>query len=299
MAKCLPAGILAPLLSLQRLDVHDVEGIGPLCASVCQRLQVAATSEPLRGAQGTQQNANSDAPSNAEWHSRHQECEQSSQSAGAAAAIFVDAHIQAKSEQGSPRHEAVTRVHRGPEMTQEQLLQLPMYEAYAAIREYLIAATAKDCSLMLCMQRLVPAGQPGMEVSLQDAACLPRQHAHEDNVADAAAHQELGSDLHPEQPKQVEVEGLAQMPAHDCNFGGADVGAICGDYRQMPWPSESSVGLQGSFRTTDGSCFGYALVVVDLDKKAAAKIPKHQLLDQEMMRLHARLSCKPLAGLGT
>jgi hypothetical protein len=42
----------------------------------------------------------------------------------------------------------------------QQLLALPLHEAYAVLRSYVVAATAKDCAIMITLQRLTGAAAP-------------------------------------------------------------------------------------------------------------------------------------------
>ncbi len=174
------------------------------------------------------------------------------------------------------------KAERGPDMSKEDLLQLSLPEACAAVRDYLIAASAKDCSIMLCMQHLVQSEKTALDQPPQHSSCMSADmvYAGPASGSDAACKQQASSDtcgpLHDIQ------SAPGRAPVHDMT-------SLCSS-ASVCWPAESPVGIQGRFCSADGLWHGFALVVVDLDQKAAAKIPKHYALDLQMMQLHAKPS---------
>ena len=108
------AGVLQKLLSIQVLDVHDIEGIHPLYQHVMQQLrcEVDASAEPCSLA-GHRFNTNAD--------------------------------VQPRAANLLPH-----------EMYVQSLLEKSWAEQMQLIREYLLATTAKDCSLMITLQTMSP-----------------------------------------------------------------------------------------------------------------------------------------------
>lgn len=123
------------------------------------------------------------------------------------------------------------------------LLALPAAEAHNVLRAYVVAATAKDCAIMVALQRLV--GAPP-------------------TAAAAAAEQQP-------QPEQQQLEGwTALQPSCICcptAAGDGPTTAAC-----------SSNGSSGA-----GTWFRYRLCLVDLDQKPLAKIPTHAALDARIL----------------
>lgn len=400
------AGVLPPLLRLQQLDCHDIEGIGPLFMRFCQQFQhQSEASQHLRGDQTLQQHQPSCRPLSghsptalpSDFHQEQhipssQDTQQRQSAAEAALHLPVSpfhaapsAAVQtlalqpasgcgrsaqppegsipnaasvialAPASQADPNKEyhypseSRAQVHRGPHLTGDQLLQLPEAEACAAVRDYLIAAAAKDCSLMLCMQRMTPAhprtahGKTPQDATPEDAtqaslgvggstACrevagravsgsaelLPMQGhqtaaRHHADVAtrrmggersaltDAAGPTDddaavCSMTAVSREPKETRTEGLPG-PAESCslidlaagNMKVKEIQAAADAVTGLNHPRPSSnarlpVGLQGWVDVLDGSRVGYALVIIDLDRKAASKIPKHQALDAEIMQ---------------
>jgi hypothetical protein len=71
---------------------------------------------------------------------------------------------------------------------QQQLLALPQQEALPLLRDYLTAATAKDCGIMITLQRVAHDGSMQQEQRQQQQGALPNGSAAEPAAAGSAAH---------------------------------------------------------------------------------------------------------------
>ena len=230
-------------------------------------------------------------------------------------------------------------------MTMSQLLQLPDADAWASVRDYLIAATAKDCSLMLCMQRQTPACSATTNISEMPPEDMPHagpgrardpdhnepqsrevyvgenllhgnaKQAPAGRLTDArapwtpsnadAAHPDatnahahaasstinaLNCDMDNHSPSNIQMDPKGTHPEHSLQARGMSVsstaaeGEAARDHLGAQNPAELPMSIHGHVQCVNGSMFGYALVVVDLDRKAATKIPKHHALDVEIMQ---------------
>ncbi|KAK9835468.1 hypothetical protein WJX74_000849 [Apatococcus lobatus] len=377
------SGLLLPLLRLQQLDCHDIEGIGPLYLHLNKQSQSqsdptqthsnlqnlhsslsSAISDPqhLRlpsafhrpGAANIQQCSAAAAsdpttpsaplsfmstmplcPSAPSLVKADQLSEETAPAFSACKPSTTAVHQVARQEQEGKSKDLVQR---GPQLTTDQLLQLPAAEAHSALRDYLIAATAKDCSLMLCLQRLTPTDSATAHIldksainfgmPPEDAPCarpdavrrpdLRIDHdrtktdvadmLHVDvsqasglcygeacaDISDTAAHAEphsIGGSRNSKQGNADKASGPGDSRLKDypqagrMNSSSAAAGgeAIHDGLRQSVLTA-TPVGIQGFLQADDGSRIGFALVVVDLDRKASAKIPKHYALDLEVMQ---------------
>lgn len=197
---------------------------------------------------------------------------------------------------------------QGSDMSLVQLLQMPVNEACDALRDYLIAATAKDCSLMLCMQRLLSPEHLTAAAHSQTVTAEASSHLDQMREQQSCRPETLAA----ESSCQCFQGGTAHAAAGSCCYEGTQQSA--GSSRQSQhenqstsgdgvpaaatnlWepsmsgrPSSSRLhsefpGLAGCCKTASGRCYGYNLVVVDLDRKAVAKIPKHHALEEEIMQ---------------
>lgn len=386
------AGVLPPLLRLQQLDWHDIEGIGPLFAQLCgeSQPQSGASMRHSHGVQKSEQHPCSSCSLSGPLHtaqpfqSRHQKIPssqnpqqrqppaapishfpvspfQAAQSAAAQISAFLPAascdHDAQPLEGSMPNTTSVMacvpasvtdpdgrlpvqgrsnadQVQRGADLTQDQLLQLPETEACAAVRDYLIAAAAKDCSLMLCMQRMTPArscmaaasdmtcedlvqASPGVAgragsaspemLPKQDCQAAVRHHADDGALSTSYPRAALADATGPTedtgvcpgdgkfgQIQQTPEEGrtglapgesLTTLPAGNAtDFQAAAEIANCLNHSRPTNAAPLLGGVHGCLDGNNGTRFGYALVIIDLDRKAASKIPKHYALDAEIMQ---------------
>lgn len=221
-------GVLARLLEAQRQCLHDVEGMHRLyCHLTGAPLPAAAAAESAAAAEDA---SGSDASASASVSS----------SASSAAALASHA-------------EAVAR-----------LLALPADEAHAALRGYVVAATAKDCALMVTLQRL--SGPPVDEGG---------------TVAAAAGEQQQ------QRPADEQGWAAAAPPAFICCPGASSSSSSSG-FLAAGAPGEAPAPAGGG---GGGSpWYRYRLCFVDLDQKPLSKIPAHADLDRRIVEAAKRHS---------
>ena len=135
-------GVLGSLLQAQQQCRHDIEGVYRL---YCCHLATAAAAEQQKQ------------PDPGGSECRCSSACGGSECMGVAAEATVDGEHAA----------AVAR-----------LLALPREEAHAVLRSYAVAATAKDCAVMLTLQRCLPVA-PSQQQQQQAAQQLQREAAQE------------------------------------------------------------------------------------------------------------------------
>ena len=135
----------------------------------------------------------------------------------------------------------------------QELLALPRAEALAVLRSYVISATAKDCSIMVTMRK---------ESFIFESR--PQSNAEDNLLTFDTCGMLACSD-------SMQVPSVYNIPTEQTivksTISGRD------DIQLSPW------GIR------------YKVTVVDLDRKALSKIPKHFELDREIMaaaKLHYR-----------
>ena len=151
------AGVLANLLCMQQLDQHDIEGIYLLYQALLQH-----------GGHGPQ--LHSDKHSTAQQHSADQPAAsgtastQGADGGGGTGPDHMSSLLPALEHAGcGQRRHKCSAARRLAELAQceaarDALLVLPPAEAHAALRDYMTAVTAKDCSVMVTMRRAAQGG---------------------------------------------------------------------------------------------------------------------------------------------
>ena len=147
-----------------------------------------------------------------------------------------------------------------------QLLAMPLAEAHAVLRSYVVAATAKDCAIMITLQRLAdtpPAASAG------DGAVEPGSGG--------------GSGTNPHTDGQELRESQQQQ-----------------QQQQQGQPLQAvSPPVCRTYCAAAGAWFAYRLAVVDLDLKPLAKIPKHHQLDAAILAAARRHLADNSGGSGS
>ena len=160
-----------------------------------------------------------------------------------------------------------------------QLLALPEAEAHAVLRAYVVSATAKDCAVMVALQRL--AGPP----------------------PEAEAECARGSGGDPQQPKEQQHIQLTQHQGAASSLKEPPAGYLL--LPEAPGSSSTngssdSLTCSGSSSASGGTWFRYRLCLVDLDLKPLAKIPAHAALDRRILAAaRARLPAGGGSGEGS
>ena len=154
------AGVLANLLCMQQLDQHDIEGIHLLYQALLQH-----------GGHGPQ--LHSDKHSTAQQQSADQPAAlgtaltQGADSGSGTSPNHMSSLLPALEHSGcgQRRHKCSAAKRIGElakcEAARDALLALPLAEAHAALRDYMTAVTAKDCSVMVTMRRAAQSGKTG------------------------------------------------------------------------------------------------------------------------------------------
>ena len=125
-------GVLRSILGMQQLDVHDIEGIHPLYQAVLAREQPPSDRKCEASA------------------------EQHPQIAGSVQSLATDTARQAVDAGSAVSSFANTAVDAEILDARQSLIMLPEAAQLAALRDYLTAATAKDCSIMIALQASTP-----------------------------------------------------------------------------------------------------------------------------------------------
>lgn len=123
------AGVLNGILTAQRLDVHDIEGIYPVYKAFLAREQQAA--DRSRGATGSH---------------AVDEMQPGTSQAAPQVECAGDSTLTNPSAAACAEHQSAL----------QSVGMLPDAEQLAALRDYLTAATAKDCSVMIAVQASRP-----------------------------------------------------------------------------------------------------------------------------------------------
>lgn len=287
------AEILPALLAVQQLDVLDVEAIHPLYQELTrtsphQAATVSSTSQQpddrlsLRTqsiSQGTSTAATATATATAATNSSSSSAALSEAGCSMAAPV-CGGHAQAQQQ---------ARRRAGPGGSQALAVQQPSRrEALATLRDYLTASTAKDCGIMVTLQRVQPVHHPGCA----GAASTTDQHtaiSHSQHTPPRQHHTDLLS------VGDVQEQGGGSSTAGDQDrergaqlsrgaAGGGGVGVSSGRI-------ERSGGVRLLHCGQSGEVYAYKLAFVDLDIKPSRKVASHLALDQNIQRfIRAHLS---------
>lgn len=128
---------------------------------------------------------------------------------------------------------------------QQQLLALPQQEALPLLRDYLTAATAKDCGIMITLQRVVHDGSTQEQQQQQQQGALPNGCAASAAPAPAAEPAAAGGSAH------------------------------------SPATSGGTPGLL--LEPSTGHLYAFKAAFVDLDLKPLVKLPAHFILDHRIV----------------
>jgi hypothetical protein len=229
------SGVLTALLSLQQLDAVDVAGIEPLYLQLLQQQQGKQQGKR----QGKQQD-----------QEQQQEQEQQGQHGQ---------HGQQQQERQQQQQQ------EGQLAQQQQQLQV--------LRDYLTAATAKDCALMITLQQVLPQQQ-------QQQQQLQAQLGHEQGQ------QGLPPDGYSPLAQQEQQQKCGSKATHS-SASRATQGTPHGSSSSSS--SSSQAGSPCSpcrlFHDKPSGCvFAWRLSVVDLDLKPVSKVPTHADLDRAIVQ---------------
>ena len=225
-------GVLPRLLAAQRQCAYDVEGVHRLYCRLAGLPQPAGAAAD--GGSSADDPGSSGSSGGGERHGSN-----------GSAAVSASAATADGSEEEAEHAAAVQR-----------LLSLPDEQAHAVLRVYAVAATAKDCAIMLALQRL--------------AAPPPADAA---DAAQQAPQQEEARQQRAPPPPPPPQQGWAALPPA---------------YVHSP-AAAAAVATEGG-AGAGGGWFQYRLCFVDLDQKPLAKVPAHAALDARILaaaRTHA------------
>ena len=213
-------GVLDRILEVQKMDVHDIEGIHPLLAALLQK-------QPSRSQLTDTPNC---------WQHGANDYKQVAREQSDAASPAGD---------NGPAN--IAQELCNAELARQLSADWPA--ACAALRGYLTAATAKDCSLMITLALLQSPSAPQQD---GDRHQTPGQSAAMDGVGVGGRGCASGGILQ---------EAGTQLPAVQED---PDVGSVVQDSETRRW-------------------FRYKVAVVDLDLKALRKIEQHFVLDRQIL----------------
>ena len=284
------ADVLERVLAVQRLDTLDAEGAHVLLqellrrdadAAPCREDAAAATGVPREG---------SDMP----LPDPVGAAAPGPPSSGGAAPPAALAGAPDPGPDPGPNADPDEAAHRA-ELA--RLRALPQADACAALRAYLTAATAKDCSVMVALQ-VLPSPDPATEGS-----ALP-----EPAVPGAAGDFASGHALHEGSAGSGPMSAAPGLPAPAGNLaerGAPDAPPVTpepetgGSGRLCDPPCGADAPPLVLVRQTDASLGGvievagpggrrlrlrYKVAVADLDAKRLAKVEEHWRLDQAIMQ---------------
>ncbi|GLC39897.1 hypothetical protein PLESTM_000963800 [Pleodorina starrii] len=150
----------------------------------------------------------------------------------------------------------------------------------AALRQYLMSATAKDCGIMVTLQRAVPLTAPShthIQARCTDGHGKPRGASPEDLAPALAVGQSqpapVGGAGAAEQQQQHRHRPQAEAEASKPHTQGSAPGQ---QLQRRPW-------VRVLLDPVSGVSYMYKVAFVDLDLKAAAKIPKHLELERSLL----------------
>ncbi len=170
-----------------------------------------------------------------------------------------------------------------------RLRALPLPEACAALRAYLIAATAKDCSLMLTLQAAPPpAGRDSPGSAGAAAHAQPAGSGRGAGAAGAEARARSGGGPASEADEGAGAcEGRAPAHGEAGAPGERGAAAAAGTPRVLARQADACAGgLVEVAATGPGggrARLRYKLALVDLDRKPLAKVHAHWRLDQAIL----------------
>lgn len=289
VSKCLHklAGVLDSILKVQKMDVHDIEGIHPLLTTLLQRHAPASLSE--------------DSP----------------QSRQIAPCASTEADMASPSGHKAPAGNSC----EDRDAALERLLTTDFEAAADTLRGYLVAATAKDCSLMITFAPCLPGPAPSGDsrhdssdtagVSRATAGhcgsevCRAETGSRQVSSSAAGVLQPVGEldsckNHHCAKTRSKEVAaGIAEAAARPLSMAqewtssnehavesirAANAGQklwVSGEWLplQQEDPSVGSAVQHGEA----GTWFRYKVAVVDLDLKPLSKLEQHLCLDQQIL----------------
>lgn len=181
-----------------------------------------------------------------------------------------------------------------------RLRALPQADACAALRAYLTAATAKDCSVMVALQ-VLPAPAPAPDRATGGSAGGALESLAAGDPASGHAPHEGSAGIGP-----VSAAPVSPAPAGNPAEGGAPAAPlvttepeaggsghpcnlqICADAPPLVIVRQTDASLGGVIEVAGPGGrrmrLRYKLAVADLDAKRLAKVEEHWRLDQAMMQ---------------
>ena len=213
-------GVLDRILEVQKMDVHDIEGIHPLLAALLQK-------QPSRSQLADTPNC---------WQHAANEYKQ-----------VLREQSDAATPAGGNGPANIAQELCNAELA--RLLSAEWPAARAALRGYLTAATAKDCSLMITLTLLQSPSAPQQDGGRSQT---PGQSAAMDGVGVGGRGCAGGGSF---QKAGTQLPAMQEDP---------DVGSVVQDGETMRW-------------------FRYKVAVVDLDLKPLRKIEQHFVLDRQIL----------------
>ena len=257
---------------MQRLDTLDAEGANALLQELLRRGADAGSCREVAAAPTGAPGEGSAVPPPSAVGSAAQE----PPSSGTAAPPAAPAGVSDPDPNPNPSPSAGPgeAAHRA-ELA--RLRALPQAEACAALRAYLTAAIAKDCSVMVALQVLpasAPAPDPATEggagsgpISAAPLAPAPAGNPAEGGASDAllvTPEPEAGGSGQPcNPPSGADAPPLVVVRQTDASLGGVI---------EVAGPGGRRLRLR------------YKVAVADLDAKRLAKVEEHWRLDQAIMQ---------------
>ena len=255
------------------MDVHDIEGIHPLFATLlhreaepqlshdaqdcCQNAPTANSGNPLPEEARQESASGLHAPG---YRTETEDSKQEPHSEPAAGArAQLTSSVGSDQVSGEQAHAGMPAGHNGPVKDTRsaelaRLLSTDWPTACAALRDYLTAATAKDCSLMITLAPLQPAPRPQQERTRRAEPSLGAAM----DVASTIGERIIGGMSERKSGRQLSA--VQEDP---------DVGSVVQDSESGRW-------------------FRYKVAVVDLDLKPLSKVEQHFALDQKILECALR-----------
>jgi hypothetical protein len=202
-----------------------------------------------------------------------------------------------------PQQQQQQQQHKASDIS--ALLPACRQQQLTLVRDYLTAATAKDCAIMITLQQVVPQQQQQQQQQLSASCASDGQPVAADALGvptqQQQQQQQSASSVSDAQPAAADAcrtctcaagsmhwqHALAQLAAGNMQLATCTCAAGSSNSSSN---SSSSRGSSASGKcsgvyadASSGCCFAWQLSLVDLDVKPLAKVPQHAALDRRVV----------------